>query len=120
MSTTHGAVGLNAESARLFTNEGHRVVTTWGGGRAVVHVWQTQPRIDFRHEIAWSGDPYAVDPNELLGEVLVHALGAGRHEAAEHLTTFDLRNRFEPLDWYASAELPNRSRTEHGLAEVPR
>ncbi|MER5632136.1 hypothetical protein [Streptomyces nitrosporeus] len=120
MTTTHGAVGLNAPTARFFTNEGHSVTVTWGGGRAAVHVWQTQPRIDFRHGMKWSGDPHAVVPNELLGEVLKHAQETGREEAAEHLTMFDLRNQFEPLDWFAPVALTSRSRAEYGLLEAAR
>ncbi|MGZ2360755.1 hypothetical protein LRE75_29445 [Streptomyces sp. 372A] len=120
MSTTHGAVGLNAESARFMTNHTHRVTVTWGGGRAVAHVWQAQPRIDFRHEMTWSGNPLTVDPNALLGAVLAHAQLIGREEAAEHLTALDVRNEFEPLDWRGPADLPGRARAECGLLETPR
>ncbi|MGC4928051.1 hypothetical protein [Streptomyces sp. DT117] len=116
--TTHGAVGLNSPTARFMTNEGHHVTVMWGGGRASVSVWQTQPRIDFRHEMKWVGDPHDVVPNVLLGEVLAHALETGRGEAAEHLTAFDLRNEFEPLHWCAPIDLPNRPRVEYGLLEV--
>ncbi|MEU0739228.1 hypothetical protein [Streptomyces sp. NPDC006134] len=118
MAATHGAVGLNAEDARFFTNSTFHVTVLWGGGRAAVHIWQAQPSIDFRHEMKWVGDPYGVVPNELLGEVLRHSMAAGRNEAAEHLTSYDLRNQHEPLAWRSPTTLPGADRARYGLTEA--
>ncbi|MET9642537.1 MULTISPECIES: hypothetical protein [Streptomyces] len=118
MATTHGAVALNSDEARYFTNDTYRITLLWGGGKATVHIYQHQPTIDFRHEIKWAGSPYEVAPDALLTAVLDHAHQAGRDEAAEHLTVHALRQEHEPLVWHAPVDMPRRHRETYGLGEA--
>lgn len=106
-TTTHAALAIPTPGHRTFRNEAIRIIVSWGGGQARVHVRQFQPHISSRYEIAWDGDRSSVRPQELLRKVLEQS---AQQDGMARFFLFALDEG--ELDWWSPVDMRGRDRDQ--------